>query len=268
MGQGEGRPVSPNDVQWWSLIVGLGVFVGLVMVIFTLRRVRERRHGPTSPAGEFVADRSPSTQSAYPEEPERSARRRPVTPPPSGEPGELASAIRSAILRTIAERAPAGWTALILSPPPHRERMTWHLHLAPDVALVLRDGRTITASPPAATHEWQIARDRVVGVGEGDPEPGPSGELSTIRVTGPYLTVVVQMTEDQAPTLVAQVVVSDGDTPPQPRATATDPRAITGALREAVELAVGSRLAGATPAVGYALASWSAHERTWLTIGR
>ena len=69
----------------------------------------------------------------------------------------------------------------------------------------------------------------------------------------------------QPPTLVARVVLTGSDELPQPRAAAIDPRAVQGALREAIELAVGSRMTGASPAVGYPLASWSAHERIWLT---
>ena len=261
--------MSANDVQWWSFVVGIGVFVAIVLVTFQLRRRRERLHGPSPRPGEFVAERGSSPPVTQPTESSRTERRRPAAPPPpAGEPGELASALRSAIVRVVAERAPAGWTALILTPPPHREQMTWHVHLAPDVALDLRDGRTVTVSPPPPSHQWQMSGGRVVGVGEGDPDPAPGEEATTVRVTGPYLLVTVQQATDQPPVLVARVVVTEGEEPPQPRAVATDLRAVSGALREAIELAIGSRMLGAPPAVGYPRASWSGHERSWLTIGR
>jgi hypothetical protein len=146
--------------------------------------------------------------------------------------------------------------------------MTWHVHLVPEVALDLRDGRTVTVSAPVMSHEWQLPDGRTVGVGDGDPDPPPSDETSAVRVTGPYLIVAVTQESGQAPVLVARVVLSGGEELPQPRAATTDLRAVQGALREAIELTVGSRMTGTPPAVGYPRASWSAHERTWLTVSR
>jgi hypothetical protein len=260
--------VSPNDVQWWSLVIGLAVFVAVIALTFALRRLRERRGSSTGPSGEFVAERGAAARGATSGVAARSGRRRPAPPPPTGEPRELASAIRSAILRAVAERAPAGWTALVLAPPPHPDRMTWHVHLVPAVALDLRDGRTVTVAPPAATHEWQVAGGRAISVGEGDPEPAPGEEAVAVRVTGPYLTVMVGNEDGEAPVLVARVVPAGDEELPRPRAVATDPRAIQGALREAMELTVGSRMGGTAPTAGYPLGSWRAHERIWLAIGR
>lgn len=263
--------MSQLDVQWWSLVVGLGVFGAVIIGTFVRRRLKERRGGAATPASPAVS--VPGVPSSTPERTGSSGeaspgRRRPASPPPTGEPRELASAIRSSILRVVAERAPAGWTALILSPPPHPERMTWHVHLAPAVALDLRDGRTITVASPVASHDWQIPSGRTVGVGDGDPEPPPGDESVAVRVTGPYLIVSVSREGGPAPRLVARVVLAGDDALPQPRAVATDLGAVQGALREAIELTVGSRMTGSPPAVGYPLASWSAHERIWLTIGR
>lgn len=260
--------MSPNDVQWWSLVVGLCLFVVVVLALLVGRRVRERRRGPTPRSGEFVVNRRAATPVTERSETGTSSRRKPAAPPPHGEPRELASAIRSAILRAVAERAPAGWTALVLAPPAHPDRMTWHVHLVPEVALDLRDGRTVAVAAPAASHDWQIASGRSVGVGDGDPDPPPGDEAVAVRVTGPYLTLVVDEDGASAPQLVARVVLTGDDELPRPRALATDLRAVQGALREAVELTVGSRMSGPSPAVGYPLASWGAHERIWLAIGR
>jgi hypothetical protein len=260
--------VSPNDVQWWSLVVGLCLFVAIVCLTFIGRRIRERRHGSSSPGGELVVNRGPTAPSAAPAESRAGPRRRPPAPPPPREPRELASAIRSAILRAVAERAPSGWTALILAPPPNPTRMTWHVHLTPEVALDLHDGRTVAVAAPQASHDWQVAGGRTVSVADGDPDPPPGDEAIAVRVTGPYLTVVVAEQGDAGPVLAARVVLTDEDALPQPRAAATDLRAVQGALREAIELTVGSRMAGPPPTAGYPRASWSAHERIWLTISR
>ena len=259
--------MSPNDVQWWSLVIGLAVFVAVIALTFALRRRRERRGAPPGPPGEFVVQRGEAGSGATPVEAARASRRRPASPPPPGEPRELASAVRSAILRAVAERAPAGWSALILAPPPRPDRMTWHIHLVPEVALDLRDGRTVTVAPPAVTHEWQVAGGRTVSVGEGEPEPTPGDEAVAVRVTGPYLTVAVA-DEGGAPLLAARVVPAGDEELPRPRALATDPRAVQGALREAIELTIGSRMTGPSPTAGYPLGSWRAHERIWLSIGR
>ena len=265
------RPVSTLDVQWWSLVVGLGVFGAIILATFARRRLKERREDTASSAGHGVDARAgtPATPGgrAVPGE-TSSGRRRRSSPPPPGEPREIVSAIRSSILRAVAERMPTGWSALILSPPPHPERMTWHIHLAPDVALDLRDGRTVSVAAPAASHDWQIPGGRTVGIGDGDPEPPPGDEAVAVRVTGPYCIVAVSLDVGQSPLLVARVIVAEDDALPQPRATATDARAVQGALREAIELTVGSRMTGSPPAVGYPLTSWSGHERIWLTIGR
>ena len=258
--------MSPNDVQWWSLVIGLGVFVTIVLLLFVGRRRLERRDGSSGPSdATTTSSGAPAVvaPSAAPAE-----RRRPASPPPPGEPRELASAIRSAILRAAAERVPAGWTALILAPPAHPERMTWHVHLAPVVGLDLRDGRTVTVAAPAASHDWQVAGGRTVGIGEGDPEPAPGEEAVAVRVTGPYLAVAIAEESGRGLMLVARVVLLGDEELPQPRAAATDLRAVQGALREAIELCVGSRMTGPPPTVAYQLPSWRAHERTWLAINR
>jgi hypothetical protein len=92
-----------------------------------------------------------------------------------------------------------------------------------------------------------------------------------VRVTGPYLLVVVRLRGDgqgsTEPRLTARVVTT-GDTLPEPRAPLSDTRAVQAALREGIELAIGSRMTDAPPALGYRLAAWTGHERTWLTISR
>jgi len=262
------RPVSQGDVQLWALLIGFLVFGTVVGALFVHRQLtgaatdrstvddlgRVVRSAPDTPgpvAGGVRADR-----------------RRPDTPPPLGSPGELASAIRSLTLRVVAERAPAGWSALVLCPPPHPEQMTWHVHLAPAVALDLRDGRSVPVAPPRASHEWRLAGRRTVGVGEGDPDPAPTDDTVSVRVTGPYLAIAINGATGEAPALSARVMLASGDELPQPRALATDMGAVGAALREAVEQAVGSRMLGSPPAVAYRGPSWAGHERVWLSISR
>ena len=260
--------MSQLDVQWWSLVVGLAMFVVVVAVLLIGRRRRARRGGPPEVGGEFVVNRRPAAQPAGPQAARARGRRRTPAPPPPVSPGELATTLRLAIVRATAERIPVGWSALILSPPSHPDRMTWHVHLVPEVALDLADGRTVTVQAPEPSHEWQLPSDRTAVVGDGDPEPAPGPETVTIRVTGPYLLVAVSRNAEDAMILSAQVVQASGDELPRPRAAATNPRAVQGALRQGIELAVGSRMAGSPPAVGYPQASWRSHERTWLTVRR
>jgi hypothetical protein len=259
--------VSQLDVQWWSLVVGLAIFFAVVALLLIGRRLRERRGGPSEVGGEFVVTRRPAAPPDGPQAAEERGRRRAAAPPPVS-PDELATALRLAIVRSTAERIPVGWSALILSPPPHPDRMTWHVHLVPDVALDLADGRIIRVHAPEPSHEWQLSGERTATVGDGDPEPAPGPETVTIRVSGPYLLVAVSRDAEGAMILTAQVVQASGEELPRPRARATDPRAVQGALRQGIELAVGSRMAGAPPTVGYPQASWRSHERTWLTVGR
>src|SRR4051812_37628044 len=91
------RRGSQNDVQWWSLVIGLGVFVAVIAVTFVRRQIRERRDGPSSSSGEFVVTRRQPEPAADAPVVDKPTRRRPVAPPPPGEPRELVSAIRSSI---------------------------------------------------------------------------------------------------------------------------------------------------------------------------
>jgi hypothetical protein len=266
--------VSQSEPQVVALLIGfavLAVIVGLLL----MRRLRSGRAAdrddmgfPIGAAGRPSADTppaagAPGVQSSQAET--RGERRRP-DPPPQASPAELASALRSAILRAVSERAPAGWSALVLCPPPHAEQMTWHVHLSPEVGLDLEDGRTLTVTPPVATHESQLAGGRTVRIGDGDPEPAPTDETRALRVTGPYLLISVRPGRERAPELVARVVTAEGDDLPQQRGIATDARSVQAALREAVEQAVGSRMLGVPPTVAYRPASWAGHERVWLAI--
>jgi hypothetical protein len=256
----------------WAFLVGLGVFVGLVLLLFVLRRLRERG-APRETRSSRI--RNGERRGSSPTPPlglSTDARRRqpPSEAPASGggRVSELGIGVRSLLLRTVAERAPAGWSALVLCPPAHPDRMTWHVHLAPEVALDLKDGRSVPVSGPAPSHEWQLAGGRTVGIGDGDPVPPPTDETINVRATGPYLVVEVSREGDQPAILTAQVLGEAADELPRPRAAASDVRAVQGALREAVELAVGSKMLGPAPAAGYRPASWGAHERIWLTISR
>ena len=189
-------------------------------------------------------------------------------PPPDSlqEVEALAMGIRSLVSRTVSERVPLGWSALILCPPAHPHQMTWHIHLGPRIALDLNDGRTVPASAPEATHAWQLPGGRTVQLSDGDPDPAPTVETTNVRVTGPYFAVSMTCEAGQEAQIVARVLGDGADDLPQPRASAHDVRAVQGALRSAVELAVSSKMLGAAPVVGYRPASWAAHERVWLTV--
>jgi hypothetical protein len=263
--------VSQDDVQIWALMIGFLVFAGVVAVLFGRRRASEREAGDLADPTEYdpwTGAAMTTLPDGLPSREATSSRRRPSPPPPTGGPGELASAIRSLILRAVAERAPAGWSALVLCPPPHPDQMSWHVHLAPEVALDLRDGRTVTVAAPLPSHEWRLAGGRTVGVGDGEPEPAPTDDTVTVRVTGAYLIVALTPRDGRRPELTARVVTAGEEELPVARASATEVRAVQATLREAVELAIGSRMLGSPPAVGYGRSSWIGHERVWLTIGR
>lgn len=266
-------------MQMWALLVGLLVFASIVGLLFVRRRLQERSRAANGDTAVREIAPSPATEvrSVAPGGVSGASARRPArrtrdqrtedsAPPASA--AELAIGIRSAVLRAVAERAPAGWSALVLCPPAHPERMTWHVHLAPDVGLDLEDGRTIPVSAPTPTHEWQLAGGRTASLGDGDPSPPPSGETTNIRVTGPYVLIEVSAQDGRPPMLTARVLGEGADDLPRPRASAVDARAVQGALREAVELAVGSKMTGPAPVAGYRPSSWAAHERVWLTVGR
>lgn len=253
-----GRLAVPQqyDPSFWALLTGIPLLVVFVLALFARRKLREQ-------AGQ---DAAPQPQPPAPDGPASAPRRRPVaSPTPIGE-HEFASAVRSIVLRTVAERAPAGWTSLVLCPPPHLTLMTWHIHLTPLVAVDLPDGRSVPVNPPAPTHEWQLSGGRRAGVGDGDPEPSPGIDAHAVRVTGPYLRVAVHRAPEQAPVLAAHVEgCPDGS--PDLRAPLTGVNVAQAALREAIELAVGTRMFGSPPTLRYGLAAWTGHERIWITIG-
>lgn len=250
------------DQSFLAFLTGIPLLAIFVAALYARRRAKERATlaGGTAPdtyKGEVSAALAG----------EDVPRRRPViTGPPAGD-RELASAVRSTILRVVAERAPASWTALVLCPPPSPGLMTWHVHLAPQVAVDVPDGRSVPVNAPAPSHEWQLPGGRSVGVGNGDPEPAPASDARAIRVSGPYLQVALQAAEGQPPTLLARVEGSP-DGSPELRAVPTDIRAVQAALREAVELAIGTRMHGSPPTLGYGLGAWAGHDRVWLTIGQ
>ena len=250
------------DQSFLALLTGIPLLAIFVAALYSRRRAKERATLAGSPSPEsYKGDVSAALAGEAP------PRRRPVTPAAPVGDHELASAVRSTILRVVAERAPAGWTILVLCPPPNTSLMTWHVHLAPQVAVDVPDGRSVPVNAPPPSHEWQLPGGRSVGVGNGDPEPAPAADARTIRVSGPYLQVSLQAEASQPPMLFARVEgAPDGS--PQLRASPTDLRAAQAALREAVELAIGTRMLGTPPTLGYGLAAWAGHDRVWLTIGQ
>ena len=247
------------DPSFWALITGLPLLGLFVWALLGRRQALER--------GATLANPPSAPPLPAPTADQAAARRRPRYEPPAPGEHELASAVRSAILRAVAERTPAGWTTLVLCPPPHPALMTWHVHLTPAVALDVPDGRSVPVSPPAPSHEWQLPGGRSVGVGNGDPEPAPRPDTLAVRVSGPYLQVNVK-TESGQPALLTARVEGGPEGSPEFRALPTDNRALQSALREAIEQAVGTRMLGTPPTLGYRLGAWGGHDRVWLTVSR
>ncbi|MGE3910222.1 MAG: hypothetical protein AB7K36_12760 [Chloroflexota bacterium] len=250
------------DPSFWALLTGLPLLGLFVLALFLRRRHLERREGLAGPRPTAVESPGSAAANAA-----GVPRRQPVVVPPPTGAQELASAARSAILRAVAERSPAGWTTLVLCPPPHATRMTWHVHLAPAVALDLPDGRSVPTGPPTPSHEWQLPGGRSVGVGNGDPDPAPVEDTLAVRISGPYLQVNVLTDEAGAPRLTARVEGSP-DGSPELRAPLSDVKAMQAALREGVEQAIGTRMLGTPPTLGYRPGAWHGHDRVWLTVGR
>lgn len=195
----------------------------------------------------------------------RSSRTPASLPPIATE--DLGSGIRSLIVRAVAERGPGGITSLVLCPPSHPMTMSWHVHMVLALALDLRDGRTLHLTPPAPSHEWELPHGRIVGVAEGNPEPSPPNTTLAIRVGGPYLGISLTVMPGE-PAILIGTVVGAADGSPELRASATDVEAVQGMLRQGIELAAGTRVAGSPPTLGYSLPAWSSHERVWITPER
>jgi hypothetical protein len=209
------------------------------------------RDAPTSPSR---ARTGPAT-----------APRDPVTPRPASalDPPAIASAVRTTILEQVVSRCPAGWTALLLSPPPHNRQMTWHLHLQAEVALDLVDGRTVPTTPPTAAQEWRLPAGRQADLASGDPEPAPGQETKAVRVTGVYVSVTHQA-GNPGLFLVRRSNASGGQR--EYRVPATEPSKLAAALAEGLGGALDDP-AGQSLAMGYTAASWAMHERAWLRVG-
>ena len=180
--------------------------------------------------------------------------------PPDAEVVALARAIGATLLQTVAEHAPAGWQALLLSPPHHPETMTWHVHLAPTIRLDLADGRAVTAQPPANGHDWDLPSGRQASVATGDPIPAPGETTTAVRVAGPYVAVSL------AGTRVSLRCLDGAGRPHELRVPTGDLQRVRSAVRQAVDMAVASKIGGGGSTLAYSAASWRAHGRSWLTV--
>ncbi len=178
------------------------------------------------------------------------------------DPGPLAVAVRRMILQATAGRCAAGARALLLSPPPHPRQMTWHLHLGADVALDLFDGRTVPTRAPATSQNWTLPSGLRAGLADGDPAPAPGEETRVVRVSGPYVSV----THLAGTPPSFQVRVAAGPGPAAEYQTDGDEvLGLASVLDRALAEAV-SRSSEDSTAMGYSLASWTAHERAWLRV--
>lgn len=180
--------------------------------------------------------------------------------PPDAEAVALARAIGVTLLQTVAEHAPAGWQILLLSPPPHPDRMTWHVHLAPTIRLDLVDGRALAAQAPSHGHEWALPSGRRASVATGDPTPAPGPTATAVRVAGPYVSVSLSGAQ------VSLRCLDGKGRPHELRAPHRDLERLRSAARQAVDLAVASKMSGGGSTLAYSTASWGAHGRSWLTV--
>ena len=172
----------------------------------------------------------------------------------------VARAIGATLLQTVAEHAPAGWQILVLSPPPHPEAMTWHVHLEPVIRLDLADGRAVAAHPPVEGHEWTLPSGRRASVATGDPTPAPGTTTATIRVAGPYVSLSL------GGAVVSLRCLDGRGRAHELRATRGDLERLRAAVRQAVDLAVASKIGGRSSTLAYSASSWQAHGRSWLTV--
>ena len=264
-----GADVAPG----WALVAA-GAFAGIaflalvgLIVVLTLWWRGRPRTAPVRPepdAGTTIPDATGSAD-GDPALVGKEPPAEPAAPAPTTAPDTrvVADAVRTAILQAVAERCPAGWTALALSPPPNPRRMTWHLHLEADVALDLVDGRTIPAAPPAASHEWKLPSGRAARLAFGDPAPPPGPETRVVRVTGPYLSVT---RDGEAPGRILVRLTAGPDAHHEYRADADDPGALGTMLAQALSGAISGPRGVESTAMGYSPASWRAHERAWLHV--
>ncbi|MCC6174688.1 MAG: hypothetical protein IT305_05235 [Chloroflexi bacterium] len=258
-----------------ALVVG-GLLLGLVLALGAvhLQAGRGRTHesagvGSSDASGKSHPDGipvPPPDVAASPVEQGGKRTRPTLTAPPPPDERDLAATLRAALVQAVAERVPAGWSALVLSPPPSRGPMTWHVHLMPQISLDLQDGRTVPAAPPAPSHEWQLASGRCVAIASGEPQPGPTADTVAVRVDGPYLNVACRSGGDspESSTIFATVTGANGR-PVELRTSVDRTAGLHATLAEAVAQAVGTRIGGAPPVLGYSPASWHGHERLWLT---
>ena len=180
--------------------------------------------------------------------------------PTDAEAVALARAIGATLLQTVAEHAPAGWQILLLSPPPHPEAMTWHVHLAPTLRLDLADGRAVAAQPPSVGHEWSLPSGRRATVATGDPTPAPGPTTAAVRVAGPYASLSLGGAQ------LALRCLDGSGRAHELRVPRHDVERLRAAVRQAVDLAVASKIGGGGATLAYSAASWRAHGRSWLTV--
>jgi hypothetical protein len=175
----------------------------------------------------------------------------------------VAGTVRTAILQAVAERCPAGWRALVLSPPPHPRQMTWHLHLAASASLDLLDGRTVPTAPPPESQEWTLPSGRAAALSGGDPAPPPGPETRAVRVTGLYLSLTYRA---EAPPAYVILLPNGSSKPHRFRSPADDVARLPALLDVALASAIGRRGALQSTAMGYSPSSWSAHQPAWIEI--
>ncbi len=266
-----------------AALAGLALLavVGLLLVLLRVWRgqpapaddVQPPSERPAAPIPEGVPDTSEEAEVPTGVYDRRQVARRaaeahraaaPNAPPVAAtpDPADVAAVVRSLVLQAVAERSPLGSHALVLSPPPHRRQMTWHVHLGVDVSLDLLDGRTVPTAPPPSSHDWKIPSGRTIELAVGDPTPAPGPETQAVRAAGAYVSVTYQSADGGS--FLVRALGAGGGTH-EYRAPADSPARLEALLGQALP-SVLRPVAGDETTMGYAPPSWNAHERTWLAI--
>jgi hypothetical protein len=193
-----------------------------------------------------------------------------VTTPPGSGPAEaiahaagIGGTVQTLVLTLTADRLSAEGRALVNCPPGERLPCVWHVHLSAVPVLAIPDGRTISLDLPPPSHDWKLPSGRRVHVADGRAEPRITHDAVSVHVTGPYVKVTLDADGPTRHTLTASAF-GDPRGPSELRADLSDPAAAEAALRQAIDLAAGSRLSGSPVVLSYSRAAWDSHARYWL----
>ncbi len=252
--------MASSDALVWALVV-----VAFVLGVVTTIVVMRLSSGPTPKADQAIRPLAYPTHGVD----VGHGAGIPATPPGMRPPGlpphgaGIGGAVQALVLTVTADHLAPASRALVVCPPGERLPMVWHVHLAAVAALSVPDGRTIPLTPPPSTHDWKLPTGRRVRLAEGRAEHQVTHDAVTVQVTGPYVKVMLASDGAQHQWLIA-TAFGDPRGPSELRADLSDLPAAEAALRQAIDLAAGSHLAGTPTVLGYSRAAWEGHTRYWL----